>query len=217
MGVIRHMTTGLNALPWPVRLTLFVAALAVIASAWYVLLMAPLAQHQRNLQREAARVQARIADLREHGGREARAPSPAADRQARIAAIKFDIDRLDHRIKRIKDQMIDPRRMMTVLHSLLTRNTRLTLVSIESLAPKPLVDKRVKASAREGMHHVFMHGVRIRFQGGYLETLRYLKALEALPWRLFWGELDYDVRDYPRGEGTLVVYTMSMEPGWIGA
>lgn len=219
MGVMGHTTARLNAVPWPGRLTAFMAVLAVIVLVWYAALMAPLVRHQRSLQLEAVRKQHQIAGLQAGGpgAQQEGDTSPAADKRARIAGLEFDIDKLDHRIKQLKGEMIDPRRMRTVLHSILTRNTRLTLVSIESLAPKPLVDKHAGAAREEGVHHVFMHGVRIRFKGGYPETVRYLKALEGLPWRFFWGDLDYDVTDYPEAEGSLVVYTMSMEAGWIGA
>lgn len=217
MPAMRRGAANLNTLSWWGRLSLFAALLALAAAAWYVLLMAPLDRHRRSLEAEAAHKESQIAALerRAAGGQRGRRPSSAPDERARIAALKFDIDKLDHRIKQVRDRMIGPGRMRRVLRSILARNDRLHLISIENLAPKPLFNGSAKESGGHDVQAVFMHGLRIRFTGQYLDTLRYVKDLEALPWRLVWGGLDYDVRDYPEAEGTLVVYTLSTEAAWI--
>nr|NIO43188.1 hypothetical protein [Burkholderiales bacterium] len=54
------------------------------------------------------------------------------------------------------------------------------------------------------------------FTGRYLDIVDYLKTLEALPWKMFWGEAKLETEKYPRSRFTLVVYTLSLREGWIG-
>ena len=66
-----------------------------------------------------------------------------------------------------------------------------------------------------GARTAYRHGFRIRFVGSYLKTIDYLHALEALPWRFFWDAVEIDVKDHPEAEGSIVVYTLSLDRSWI--
>jgi MSHA biogenesis protein MshJ len=55
--------------------------------------------------------------------------------------------------------------------------------------------------------------ITLEMEGSYLATLRYLRALEALPWRLFWERLDVEVQDHPRAQISLQVYTLGAVNG----
>ena len=63
---------------------------------------------------------------------------------------------------------------------------------------------------------LYQHGVEMLLEGEYFQTLRYLKALEELPWQVLWGELEYGVQDYPRASIRLQINTLSTDSGWIG-
>ncbi|MCI0590119.1 MAG: MSHA biogenesis protein MshJ, partial [Gammaproteobacteria bacterium] len=62
----------------------------------------------------------------------------------------------------------------------------------------------------------YMHGLRMEFEGGYLDTLDYLRKLEALPWAFFWDSVDFKVEKYPKALGSITVYTLSLDANWIG-
>ena len=49
-----------------------------------------------------------------------------------------------------------------------------------------------------------------------MATLRYLQALEALPWRFFWDSVDYQVIAYPQSTVRLKLHTLSLSEDWIG-
>ena len=54
------------------------------------------------------------------------------------------------------------------------------------------------------------------FTGSYLDTLRYIQALEALPWRLFWDELDIHTEDYPKARVRMVISTLGLDAALLG-
>lgn len=60
---------------------------------------------------------------------------------------------------------------------------------------------------------VFKHAVVIQLEGSYFDVVDYLSALENLPWKFYWAELDYRVIDYPKAIVTLEVYTLSTGVG----
>jgi len=63
---------------------------------------------------------------------------------------------------------------------------------------------------------MYKHGLRIQLSGQYPDILRYLGALEALPWKVFWGEVQLQTEKYPVSRVTLVIYTLSLDEAWIG-
>ncbi|PHV05500.1 hypothetical protein CSQ96_20295 [Janthinobacterium sp. BJB412] len=62
---------------------------------------------------------------------------------------------------------------------------------------------------------LYRHGVEVVLQGGYVDMVNYMAALEALPSQLFWGKAKLDAGDYPNVRLTLTLYTLSLDKKWI--
>ena len=216
--MIQQWLGKLNAMTLRERVIIFAAVLGIVIYVWYALLLQPLSKEKAQLQAQITGKQGQIGEVEKliKQVEQGKTINPRAQRQARIASLKFEIDKLNERLKHTTGGMIEPTQMTKVLQGILTHNTNLSLVSVESLGSKPLIDSDDKKAKDTTIAQVYMHGVRIKFKGGYLDMLRYLKVLERQPWRLFWGDIDYDVKDYPEAYGTLEVYTLSLKEGWIG-
>ena len=63
---------------------------------------------------------------------------------------------------------------------------------------------------------LYRHGLRIEFEGGYLQTLAYLHALESLDSRFLWRALEFDMQRYPLARVSMTVYSLSLDDAWIG-
>ena len=112
--------------------------------------------------------------------------------------------------------------MAKLVEQILKKNRKLKLVKVENLAPLPLgvepdeeeaENKEELATAEQA---VYQHGMRIQLEGRYVDFVQYLEALEALPWKVFWGQAALETDDYPISTFTLVLYTLSLREGWIG-
>mgnify|MGYP002062939409 FL=1 len=93
----------------------------------------------------------------------------------------------------------------------------LTLLSLHTLESGPLLGTGQtgdEAAPIGAMLH--RHGFEVTFSGGYLPTLRYLQALERLPWRFYWDSVSYEVIDYPRSIVRMQLHTLSLSEDWIG-
>jgi len=62
---------------------------------------------------------------------------------------------------------------------------------------------------------LYRHGVEIVVQGGYLDMIAYMQALEALPVQLFWGAARLDAQQAPEARLTLTLYTLSLDEKWM--
>jgi MSHA biogenesis protein MshJ len=79
-------------------------------------------------------------------------------------------------------------------------------------APAAAVAPPPTAKPRELLYR---HGVEIVVQGGYLDMIAYMQALEALPVQLFWGAARLDAQQYPDARLTLTLYTLSLDEKWM--
>lgn len=62
---------------------------------------------------------------------------------------------------------------------------------------------------------VFRHSIRVTLRGKYVDIIRYLQAVETLPWRIFWDELSLEANDYPRALVTVEFHTLSTDEAWF--
>ena len=133
----------------------------------------------------------------------------------KIKLLNEQIESLNVSLKEKMHGLIEPKQMAKVLEVVLTQNTDLNLQRVESLGAEPLSSIKVKESEKANLG-VYRHGLQIEFKGSYLSTLKYLKALDDLPWDFYWDVLELNVDKYPVSTIVITVHTLSFHEGWIG-
>lgn len=134
-----------------------------------------------------------------------------------IQGARDEMERLQSRLQEVTGELISPQDMARFLEELLVQEKQLTLLRLQTLDVRPLLDR----DSEEGVQQVsevalHRHGFAIEFSGSYLATLRYLESLESLPWRFFWDRVSYEVLDYPESVVRLELHTLSLSEDWIG-
>ena len=149
---------------------------------------------------------------------------------ARINELSSLLARLEQKQKDLTIEFIQPAQMAGVLRDMLSAENGLVLTKLESLGAQPLFPRpkdeeekvkdtqgeNIKKTADARRPEIYKHGMRIEFEGDYFKTFAYLRALEAMPWRLYWDNVEYHVTDYPRARVAITVHTLSLHEGWIG-
>ena len=165
---------------------------------------------------ELAALQAQIAGLR------ARLVDPDAANRKALAELQAQLATVDQEIGSLDDQLVPPQKMGKVLQMVLSRHRGLSLVSLRSLAPEPLLapsDDKQSAAERLAMlvrqENLWRHGLEIRVAGSYADLLAYVAEMERGPQRLLWGDMALKVTAWPKSELTLTVYTLSRERDWL--
>lgn len=148
---------------------------------------------------------------------------PDAPNRAQHAQLEAQLKALDGSLAKVTARLVPPKEMARMVEQILLKNRRLEIVRIESLAPESLQQAGSAASPPVGTATgggasglmAYRQGMGIELRGNYLDILNYLKELEALPWKVFWGQINLKVEQYPTSHVTLRIYTLSTQPGWI--
>ncbi|MGH8442344.1 MAG: type II secretion system protein GspM [Nevskiaceae bacterium] len=201
------------------RILVLAATLLLLALIWNSTFIAPLDKERKSRVGQIEAVRAEIAGLEQsiealvaQGATEGQQPSHAS-----ADALKAEIEEIDRRLAGVTSGLIAPKEMSHVLEQVLGRAKRLTLLSLRTLPPEAVIAPGT-AAAQPGAAsaaQIYKHGVELELNGGYLEALYFLQALEALPWRFLWDRVEYTA-DGAQGTLKLRVYTLGLDEGWIG-
>ncbi len=116
---------------------------------------------------------------------------------------------------RLRDQLgtlLKPAQAVEVLEQVLGQEQDLKLLELEAVS-KPLTGLEFEGQAELTISDIGRYELRLELEGSYLGTLRYLRALEALPWKFFWESVDFEVIEYPLARVTLQIYTLGLLQG----
>lgn len=213
---LEQLRLRIDALTLRERGMLFFALIAVLYMLAQLALFGPLeVQQKRSLERIGS-LQQEIAAFDEQTQSILRRQTidPDADNLRLQQQLTAQITALDGQIAGAVQGLIAPQQMARVLEEVITRQSGLKLLRIESLAARPLIET---AEGETPVHAgIWRHGVRLEFEGDYNNALAYVRALQGLPWMLYWDELEIAMDQYPRARITIVVHTLSLNEGWIG-
>ncbi len=209
--------------------TLVIAALAVaILFGGYSLWIEPGLLQVERLKKTLAQQQAEQAQLQEQVvALAARNGDPDAANRAALHKLRAEVAATEGEIGAFGNTLVPPQRIPALLQTLLARHRGLTLVSLATLPPQPLIelpagDKSGKPGAKPAEEaaplpegNLYKHGIEIKLAGGYQDLLAYVAELDASPQRLLRGGMRLVVRQHPVSELTLTIYTLSLDSTWL--
>jgi MSHA biogenesis protein MshJ len=137
---------------------------------------------------------------------------PEAAKRKKLEALRENLKVMDTELVRVTAGLVPPREMARLIEQMLLKNRGLQVMRVESIPATPLLE----GSAGVTGSMVYKHGMQVEVKGGYLDILRYLKSLEALPWKVFWGKVTLKTEKYPDSRVSLLIYTLSTHEAWIG-
>lgn len=174
----------------------------------------------------------------ELAARKAEYVDPDAKNRLALEQTRLEMLDVDAKLSEFQGRMVPPEKMQEFLKGLLAQNRNLSLVSLRTLPPTPLVDRppveekkgEVKAKSAEekaneakteqqaadaNVPNIFKHGVEIRVSGNYNDLLAYVRQLEGLPQRILWNRVELTTEKYPVSVLTLTVFTLSQDKQWL--
>ena len=116
---------------------------------------------------------------------------------------------LDARLGDQLGALVEPAQAAELLEQVLTRHRGLKITSLRASAePLEAVAGNADQAGKLGRYQL-----DLVLEGGYLDLMRYLEALESMPWKFFWQTVDFRVNDYPRAVSRLQLYTLGAQDG----
>ena len=216
----------IDALTLRERVIIFLSAALVLITVVNLLLLDPMSADQERIAKQMQEEQAQIAQIRAQIQQKinASANDPDAPARALLQALQQQREGLRNDVAAMQKGMVPPDRIPGLLESMLVNNRGLRLIGLKKLPVTNLTTASGNAGGQSagevaqdvsGVTGLFRHGVELTVQGGYLQMLDYLAALEQLPVRLLWGSVAFDVIAYPTATMRLTVYTLSLEKQWL--
>jgi MSHA biogenesis protein MshJ len=148
---------------------------------------------------------------------------PDAARKQALAEVDARLAALDQERQHFDNILVPPQRVPQLLRGVLARHRGLELVGLQTLEPTPLIERRKDLDGKPAADtagpasggNIFKHGIEIKVAGSYADLVAYLAELEHLPQKLLLGSMSLTVKEYPRSELTLVVYSLSLDWTWL--
>lgn len=194
---------------------IFFAVMVVLYLIAYNVVFGPLRIEQTRLEKDlrAKQTQVRSTDAQIAGMFSPDGKDANAENRNKVQVLSARIKDLDEEMDRLTTGVVTPKEMAKLVEQMLTRNRNLELVKLEALPSTPIDGE---ASVARPGETVYRHGMRVEFKGRYFDIVEYLKALEGMQWKVFWGEVSLESDKYPLSKVSIVIYTLSRYPGWIG-
>jgi MSHA biogenesis protein MshJ len=224
---LEKLTSKIDMLSLRERAIIFAAAAFLLISLINAIFLDPLLAKQKKLSQQVVQQQEKIKEIQANLTALVQAKNNDANSplRERIKLLKQQINEGEVYLKSRRDKLVPPEKMGELLQQVLTKNTHLQLVALETLPATPLIEPSqakqdsgtVTITAKSAVleRQIFKHGVKITVRGSYADLLQYLTALEKLPTQMFWGAAKMNVKRYPTAELTLTLYTLSLDATWL--
>ncbi|PIE41055.1 MAG: hypothetical protein CSA49_05330 [Gammaproteobacteria bacterium] len=132
----------------------------------------------------------------------------------RIAKKENQLNELQALIGESTQGLIRPEKMSQVLGYLLSRQSGMEVKVIKNFPAEPVSFKKSEQDKPEVL--MYRHRLVLKFKGSYYQVVNYLKMIEGLKERLYWDDMKFSMKRYPKGEFLLEVHTLSMSRELIG-
>ena len=143
-----------------------------------------------------------------------------------VTQLEAKLAKVDSLLVHLTTELISPSEMREALLKLLNLEPGVSLLSFQLIGAQPLLDISVPdkgektnmsspIAERLGLN-LYKHGIKIKLSGQYFQLRNYLQQLEKLSWKFFWQDFQFEVKDYPRSEVDITIYSLGLNKEFIG-
>ncbi len=146
---------------------------------------------------------------------------PNLDYHNQLKHLEREKQLLDGRLEKKLVDIVPSHQMPLLLQQLLSRTQGVQLMDMKSIAPTPLIDFNPLIDVKDNdtkassSLNLFRHGIKLRLTTDYFSFLAFVEAIDALPNKLYWKRLDYQVTEFPHADVELELYTLSISKEFI--
>jgi len=122
-------------------------------------------------------------------------------------------------IEREISELVPPEAIVSLLGEMLTPDSGLRLVRLESQEPHRVGSGSLHESDTgllDATASLYRHGLRMEIEGEFADTIEYLKRVESSRWHILWDRFEYRVKQFPEATIIIDLHTVSEQEEWIG-
>lgn len=132
---------------------------------------------------------------------------PVEEQPNTLALLHTELGSSNQNLQLQLDRMLSPDKATSILEQVMSHEEGLTLNAVNTrMTPLTSIDADTRYS--QATNKINRYELELQLEGGYLETLDYLRALEALPWKFFWTGINFATTEHPKGNVELEIYTL---------
>lgn len=235
----QKLALRIDALTLRERAIIFAVAVLILVTLINAVLLDPQYAKQAKLSQQIRQQQAQIADIQNQIQQRVKLQENDPNQEARtqLEALTQRAQGMRDSLGSLQQELVSPDKIADLLESMLRKNDKLQLVSLKSLPVTRLNESVEEIQARQqkngqqgaaastageasdtagdSVDAVYKHTVELTVQGGYLDMLAYVKALEKMPWRVFWENAQLKTDDDRQAMLTLTLFTLSLDKKWL--
>ncbi|GGI53088.1 type II secretion system protein GspM [Oxalicibacterium solurbis] len=228
----QKLALRIDALTLRERAIIFAVAVLILVTLINAVLLDPQYAKQAKLSQQIRQQQAQIADIQNQIQQRVKLQENDPNQEARtqLEALTQRAQGMRDSLGSLQQELVSPDKIADLLESMLRKNDKLQLVSLKSLPVTRLNESVAEiqarqqksgqqpaqtASAGDDVDAVYKHTVELTVQGGYLDMLAYVKALEKMPWRVFWENAQLKTDGDRQATLTLTLFTLSLDKKWL--
>ena len=204
---IQQLLERVDALELRQRIMLLLICLAIMFLIVDTLAIQPAIKQQKVQRQAITDWELKLDVLRERAGM--LPDHPANSSASRHADMLARLNTLNAQIQKQMGGLLAPEQAVEVLKQVLEQEQGLSLVEVNA-GSLSLSDTDLSGDDEFVDIGINRYQMQLQLEGGYLATLRYLRALEDLPWKFFWEGMDYEVIEYPTARITIDLYTLGL-------
>jgi len=123
--------------------------------------------------------------------------------------LQSEISELTEKLDNKLGILLAPDQAAIVLEQVLAQEKDLKLLELEADS-RPLEDADYFQDTATPIAGIGRYNLQLHLKGSYLATLHYLRALDALPWKFFWEDVDFEITEHPDANITIKIYTLGL-------
>ncbi|MEK9134139.1 MAG: hypothetical protein AAB333_04690, partial [Pseudomonadota bacterium] len=193
----KGFTDRIDAMSLRERGLIFVTLLVALYFVAVNVLFGPVNADKDRLQKQVSQLheETRLLELQVQSMVSGGDNNPEAVKRRKIASLQENLKTMEVALSRVTAGLVPPKEMTKLVEQMLLKNRGLEVIKVESLPSTPLLEGAPEGGSGGSM--VYKHGMRIELKGNYLDILRYLRSLEGLEWKVFWGQVTLQTEKHP--------------------
>ena len=204
---IQQLADRIDAMELRQRVMLLVTALALLFFMADTFAIQPLIMKQKEGRQTITDLELKLELLRQRTG--LLSSNPDDWTSSLHNEMLAQLATLDRQIQERIGGLLAPAHAIKVLEQVLEQEQGLELLEVDA-GSSPLTGVELPGEENLPAAGIGRYQLQMQLEGSYLATLRYLHALENLPWKFFWESVDYQVTNYPNARITLDLYTLGL-------
>ena len=229
----QKLVLRIDALTLRERAIIFAVAVLILVTLINAVLLDPQYAKQSKLSQQIRQQQAQIADIQNQIQQRVKLQEsdPNQEERAQLETLTQRAQGMRDSLGSLQQELVSPEKIADLLENMLRKNDKLLLVSLKSLPVTRLNESVEEIQARQqkngqqpapasgaaadDVDAVYKHTVELTVQGSYLDMLAYVKALEKMPWRVFWENAQLKADGDRQATLTLTLFTLSLDKKWL--